>query len=131
MTERNECNYMQSCRLLRYAKNTGVRSQRTVTAEGNADLATVRNKIRCNYVDEETKQVVLELYEADDVSRLTADKKDVVTRNKERKQKRLLTDTLTNLLEKYCADSTIILLATWRSLVLNLFVRSISNGGEK
>ena len=46
-----------------------------------------------------------QFFERDDNSRLTTGKKDTVTRNKVRQQKRLLTDTLLNCHDKYCAEN--------------------------
>jgi len=50
------------------------------------------------------QEVVTEFFTRDDVSRATAGKKETVTRCKNRMQKRLLLDTLTNTHIKFCSE---------------------------
>jgi len=54
---------------------------------------------RCQFRD-----VVVNFYTRDDVSRATAGKKDTVTRHKNKMQKRLLLDTLSNTHLKFCSE---------------------------
>lgn len=51
-----------------------------------------------------TKQMVLNFYERDDVSRIKPGKKDTVTYKSQKKQKRLLTDVLKNVYHKFLAE---------------------------
>ena len=52
------------------------------------------------------KSDVKEFFERDDVSRLMPEKKQTITRSKVKKQKRLLSDTLSNLYEKFMGENT-------------------------
>lgn len=57
-----------------------------------------------NALDGNTKQLIADFFERDDNSRLTTGKKQTVTRFKTKKQKRLLSDSMLNLHEKFCAE---------------------------
>ena len=50
------------------------------------------------------QEVVIQFFTRDDVSRATAGKKDTITRNKTKMQKRLLLDTLSNTHVKFCSE---------------------------
>ena len=47
---------------------------------------------------------IVDFYNRDDVSRMTAGKKETITRNKQKRQKRLLTDTLINMHLKFKSE---------------------------
>ena len=51
--------------------------------------------------NEKVKRAVKDFFERDSSSRLTAGKKETITRNKQKKQKRLLNDTLKNLYKEF------------------------------
>ena len=57
-----------------------------------------------NKLDAETQQLIADFFTRGDNSRLTAGKKQTVTKNKAKEQKRLLLDTVSNLHEKFCAE---------------------------
>ena len=57
-----------------------------------------------NKLDVETQQLIADFFTRDDNSRLTTGKKQTVTKNKVKEQKRLLLDTVSNLHEKFCAE---------------------------
>ena len=57
-----------------------------------------------NKLDVETRCLVEDFLTRDDNSRLTTGKKQTVTKNKVKEQKRLLQDAMTNLHEKFCAE---------------------------
>jgi len=59
---------------------------------------------RSDKVDQDTTSLIKEFFTRDDNSRLTSGKKDTVTKNKVRMQKRLLTDTIENLHEKFLSE---------------------------
>ena len=52
------------------------------------------------------KKCVVDLFCRDDISRITTGKKQTVTRNKQKEQKRLLLDTMKNLHIKYLAENS-------------------------
>ena len=58
-----------------------------------------------NAVDDETATMIKEFFNRDDNSRITTGKKQTVTKNKVKEQKRLLLDTMINLHEKFCAEN--------------------------
>ena len=58
-----------------------------------------------NALDTETKNMIETFLTRDDNSRMTTGKKQTVTKNKIKKQKRLLLDSLINLHEKFCAEN--------------------------
>lgn len=60
------------------------------------ELKTIRNK----------KVAVIRFFENDENTRLMAGKRDVITRNKIKKQKRLLNESLGNLYKKFIAENT-------------------------
>lgn len=62
-----------------------------------------RTKSGC--LSSRVKQDVRAFYERDDVSRILPGKKDTITKNKQKKQKRLLSDTLHNLHLKFNAEA--------------------------
>lgn len=51
------------------------------------------------------QKVLFRFFERDDVSTATAGKKETITRKKEKRQKRYLTDTMRNLYKKYLKES--------------------------
>lgn len=70
---------------------------------------TVRNKKENKTGRNEnlTEQLILDFFDDDSVTRIAADKKEYITKNKIRKQKRYLTDTLTNLYKKFTYNSNV------------------------
>ncbi|KAK6167043.1 hypothetical protein SNE40_021152 [Patella caerulea] len=54
------------------------------------------------------KERILTFYERDDVSRIKPGKRDTITKQKNKKQIRLLTDTLLNLYNKFMSENTFI-----------------------
>jgi len=58
-----------------------------------------------NALDTNTKDLIQDFFERDDNSRLTSGKKQTATKNKIKKQKRLLHDTVVNMHEKFCAEN--------------------------
>jgi len=83
------------------ARKAGIK----VSKMPNIDLDNSSHCPRSDAVDSETSQLIKDFYNRDDNSRLTSGKKDFVTKNKLREQKRLLTDTLINLHEKFCGEN--------------------------
>jgi len=57
-----------------------------------------------NTLDDVTKGLIAAFFTRDDNSRITTGKKQTVTKNKIKEQKRLLLDSLTNLHEKFCSE---------------------------
>lgn len=57
-----------------------------------------------NNIDDETKHIIEELFTRDDNSRMTTGKKQTITKNKVKEQKRLLLDTMINLHEKFSSE---------------------------
>ena len=53
------------------------------------------------------RKVLFRFFERDDVSTATAGKKETITRNREKRQKRYLTDTMRNLYKKYLKESPV------------------------
>ena len=94
-------NILKRYRLVRHAKGSGVPLSKKKAAEGFGHCKRVRAAI----VDADTRSMVEQFFERDDNSRVTTGKKETVTKNKVRKQKRLLSDTLMNLHDKYCAEN--------------------------
>lgn len=85
---------VRRCRIKRHINNSrGVHTGEKGPKRGHTAL------------DQTTNQMIIDLFERDDNSRLTTGQKETVTRNKVRKQKRLMTDTMINLQEKYCAEN--------------------------
>jgi hypothetical protein len=62
-------------------------------------------KSKVNATDDNTKALVRDFYLRDDNSRITTGKKQTVTKNKLKEQKRLLLDSMLNLHEKFVAES--------------------------
>jgi len=62
----------------------------------------------CRFKIADAKHVVEQFFLEDINSRASAGKKETVTRNKEKKQKRYLNDTLKNLHKKFCAEKGMI-----------------------
>ena len=60
-----------------------------------------------NRVSDCIKEKVKNFLESDENSRMTTGKGDTVTRHKDKKQKRLLTDTMKNLHTKFCTDTDV------------------------
>ena len=58
-----------------------------------------------NAVDAETVNLIHTFFIRDDNSRMTTGKKQTVTKNKLKEQKRLLLDTISNLHDKFCAEN--------------------------
>jgi hypothetical protein len=58
-------------------------------------------------VNDTTRKNVITFYERYDVSRMTAGKKETVTRKKIKKQRRFLLDTLTNLYLKFKSETNV------------------------
>lgn len=58
-----------------------------------------------NSLDTETKEMIEIFLTRDDNSRMTTGKKQTVTKNKDKRQKRLLLDSLINLHEKFSAEN--------------------------
>ena len=83
------------------ARKAGIKVSKT----SNIDLDNSSRCPRSDAVDSETSQLVKDFYNRDDNSRLTSGKKDFVTKNKLREQKRLLTDTVKNLHDKFCGEN--------------------------
>lgn len=88
---------LKKYRLFHFAKKSGL------PVSTHVEPAKDRAK-RNDAVDEDTRRIILEFYERDDNSRITTGKKQTVTKNKLKKQKRLLLDSMTNLHEKFCAE---------------------------
>lgn len=53
---------------------------------------------------ETTKRHIIEFLEKDENSRLCPGKKDTITRNKDKRQKRYLNDSLLNLHKEFCLE---------------------------
>lgn len=71
-------------------------------ADGGA-LTFERNKT--NRLSIECKEKVKAFYLRDDISRMTTGRKQTVTKNKKKEQKRLLTDTMKNLHQKFLSEN--------------------------
>lgn len=84
-------------------------------AESVPDFAAWRRKSRNAYAKTELLKTVANFFTRDDVSRISAGKKETVTQNKLKKQKRLLTDSLRNLHMKFCSEN--------RTISYSLFCR--------
>jgi len=69
-----------------------------------AQLDSTRRKVRSDAVDQHTVELIGDFFNRDDNSRLTTGRKDTVTKHKVRMQKRLLSDTMCNLHEKFCSE---------------------------
>ena len=93
-------NILKQYRLLRRAKQSGMPVS-TTTADESFERC---KRVRAPIVDKETQSLLRQFFERDENSRLTTGKKDTVTKNKVHKQKRLLTDTMLNCHDKYCAE---------------------------
>jgi hypothetical protein len=87
-------------RLINFARKSG--DQLPSKTKQNA---TNMRCTRTDSLDTETIRLVKEFYERDDNSRITTGKKQTITKNKEKKQKRLLLDTMVNLHEKFDAEN--------------------------
>jgi hypothetical protein len=57
-----------------------------------------------NNIDDETRHLIADFFTRDDNSRMTTGKKQTVTKNKVKEQKRLLLDTMSNLHEKFSSE---------------------------
>lgn len=70
---------------------------------------TVRNKKDSKTAKNEnlTEQLILDFFDDDTVTRIAADKKEYITKNRIRKQKRYLTDTLINLYKKFTHNTNV------------------------
>jgi hypothetical protein len=95
-------------RLLKYAGQCGISTMTTAMRdkkENGINLNGLNRKKRSDVVNEEVKHRVEQFYVRDDNSRMTTGRKETVTRHKDRKQKRIMLDTMTNLHEKfYCKN---------------------------
>jgi len=91
---------LKKYRLANFARKVGY----TVSASTKVNKQLGRG--HANALDDATKDLVQEFFERDDNSRLTSGKKQTVTKNKIKKQKRLLLDTVVNLHEKFCSEYT-------------------------
>ncbi|XP_058888822.1 uncharacterized protein LOC117972307 [Acipenser ruthenus] len=69
----------------------------------NESFTFVRRKV--SRVTDEIKNNVASFYVRDDVSRITTGKKQTITQNKRKMQKRFLTDTMKNLHRKYLLEN--------------------------
>jgi hypothetical protein len=93
-------------RMTKFAMDSGLKISKK-RIHGNAgrskDLIFDR-KTRKDALDAETLVKVHDFYNRDDNSRITTGKKQTATKNKQKMQKRLLSDTLINLHEKFCGE---------------------------
>jgi len=82
-----------------------IRRWATQSTDTAAELLHPHKRQR-NFVERShLKDALQNFYVRDDVSRLSAGKKDTITRKKIKKQKRLLTDSLNNCYAKFCSES--------------------------
>lgn len=68
---------------------------------------TARKKSAAQLHAQGIKERIAEFYERDDISRLTTGKKDTITKNKVKKQKRLLNDSMKIIHTKFLAETSI------------------------
>lgn len=69
-----------------------------------SSVTSTERKVHGNSLEEKTKQLIQSFFVRDDNSRLCTGKKQTVTKNKNKMQKRLLLDTMTNLHEKFGSE---------------------------
>ena len=95
---------VKKCRMEKFARDSlCIRSRRWKTITKKFNAIHKRQK-KCGVAGEKLKLAVTTFFERDDVSRSTTGKKDSITRGKVKKQKRLLSDTLKNLHQKFLAE---------------------------
>lgn len=98
-------NVLKRCKLLIHAKRAGIHTASKSIRENDLDMNQNNRKRRSDVVDDETKQLIIQFFERDDNSRVTTGRKETVTKQKVKKQRRIMLDTMINLHEKYCAES--------------------------
>jgi len=60
---------------------------------------------KCKGLSLKTMKKIQQYFQSDDVSRITTGKRDTITKNAEKRQRRVLLDTIQNLHVKFCADN--------------------------
>ena len=109
--KRKLCAFAVCTKILKKYQMTRMCSQATgipyrkVRLQAKCYEMPLRQKVRVTSVGERLKQSVSEYFVRDDNSRQTAGKKETVTRNKEKKQKRILLDSMKILHDKYLAEN--------------------------
>ncbi|XP_064614530.1 uncharacterized protein LOC135478188 [Liolophura sinensis] len=97
-------NILSKYRLLTKAQNTGLLSKKllkTNAKQRNENLLVYERAKKRNCVTDAVKQKIQKFFERDDVSWCAAGKKQVITRNKVKKQKRFLLESLRSTYRKY------------------------------
>jgi len=91
--------------VIRPESSMGVSLESSIlSTESNTQDGDTRSK-HGNAIDDETVSMIKAFFTRDDNSRITTGKKQTVTKNKVKEQKRLLLDTISNLHEKFCAEN--------------------------
>ena len=77
----------------------------SISAETVSTGSMISDRHHGNALDEDTKQLLLNFFERDDNTRITTGKKQTCTKDKIKKQKRILLDSMLNLHEKFLAEN--------------------------
>ena len=97
---------LKKYRLANFARKVGYTVSAVYTVSASTKVNKKLGRGHANALDDATKDLVQGFFERDDNSRLTSGKKQTVTKNKIKKQKRLLLDTVENLHKKFCSEYT-------------------------
>lgn len=90
-------------RMQKYGQSAiGLPRRRWKTLDGNTLSFSRKEKLR---IPTHVKSSIRAFYDWDDVSRVTTGRKQTITRNKVKKQKRFLVDTLLNLHRKFLSEN--------------------------
>lgn len=90
-------------------EEVGLSKKRLVTATKAQSFLDLHRKVRSDKISEETKAAVIKFLEDESNTKMCAGKKECITRNKERKQKQFLLDTMGNLHKKFVSSTAIAL----------------------